>query len=98
MQLIATRVYHDWNPRTGEGYELRDRMFRKPCGLFALMKAGDLPGDPVIEQICSLEEVFDWLQDCLEQITRAVIHINEGTSHPCRYISLLHRVQISAHD
>jgi hypothetical protein len=74
MQLIATRVYHDWNPRTGEGYELRDRMFRKPCGLFALMKAGDLPGDPVIEQICSLEEVFDWLQDCLEQITRAVTH------------------------
>ena len=73
MQLIATRFYHDFDPKTGEEYELRDRMVRKPCGRFVWVRAGATPSDPVIEQTCSLEEVFDWLQDCPEQITRAVI-------------------------
>ena len=58
MQLLATRVYHDFNPATGEEYELRDRMLRKACGPFVLMKAGELPGDPEVEKPYSLEEVF----------------------------------------
>jgi hypothetical protein len=37
------------------------------------MKAGDKPGDPEVEQPYSLEGVFEWLQDCPEQIERAVI-------------------------
>jgi hypothetical protein len=74
MQLIATRVYHDFNPATGEEYELRDRMLRKACGSFVLMRAGELPGDPEVEEPYSLEAVFEWQRDCPEQIERAVIH------------------------
>jgi hypothetical protein len=73
MQLIATRVYHDFNPVTGEEYELRDRMLRKACGSFVLMGAGELPGDPEVEEPYSLKEVFEWLQDFPFQIERAVI-------------------------
>jgi hypothetical protein len=39
-------AYHDFNPVTGEEYELRDRMLRKACGSFVLMRAGELPCDP----------------------------------------------------
>jgi hypothetical protein len=39
-----------------------DRMFRSACGRFVWMRAGATPGDPEIEQTCSLEEVFDWLK------------------------------------
>jgi hypothetical protein len=42
------------------------------CGSFALMKAGELPGDPEVEQPYSLEGVFEWLRDCPQQIRRAV--------------------------
>jgi hypothetical protein len=73
MQLIATRVYHDRNPRTGEEYELRDRMLRKGERSFVLMVAGELPGDPEVELAYSLEEVFGWFRDCPQQIERAVI-------------------------
>jgi hypothetical protein len=73
MHLIATRVYHDWNPVSGEEYELRDRMFRKACGSFVLMRAGELPGDPEVEKPYSLKDVYAWLRDCPEQIKRAVI-------------------------
>jgi hypothetical protein len=72
MQLIATRHYHDFNPLTGEEYELRDRMLRKACGSFVLMVAGELPGDPEVEKPYSLEGVFEWLRDCPDQIRRAV--------------------------
>jgi hypothetical protein len=74
MHLIATRVYHDWNPVSGEEYELRDRMLRKVCGSFVLMVAGELPGEPEVEKPCSLDGVFYWLQECPEQIERTVIH------------------------
>jgi len=47
-------------------------MHRKPCGSFALMKAGDKLGDPEVEEPCSLDGVFDWYRDCPEQIERAV--------------------------
>jgi hypothetical protein len=73
MQLVATRFYHDWNPLTGQEYELADRMFRKACGSFALMKAGELPGDPEVEQSFSLEAVYNWLQDLPWQIERTVV-------------------------
>jgi hypothetical protein len=59
MQLIATRVYHDFNPKTGEEYELRDRMFRKACGFFRIDAAGELSGDPEVEQSLNREEMFD---------------------------------------
>jgi hypothetical protein len=73
MQLIATRHYHDFNPLTGEEYELRDRMLRKACGSFVLMVAGELPGDPEVEEPYSLESVFEWLREIPEQINRAII-------------------------
>ena len=73
MQLIATRVYHDFDPKTGEEYELQDRLLRTGERSFILIFAGEKPGDPEVEEPCSLEEVFDWLQDCPEQIARAVI-------------------------
>jgi hypothetical protein len=73
MQLIATRIYHDFDLKTGEEYELRDRMFRKTCDSFVWVRAGVTPSDAPIEQTCSLEEVFDWLQDCPKEIARLVI-------------------------
>jgi hypothetical protein len=48
-------------------------MLRKAFGSFALMRAGDLPGDPEVEVRCSLQGVFDWLRELPEQIERAVI-------------------------
>jgi hypothetical protein len=73
MQLIATRHYSDWHPVTLEPFEMRDRMYRKACGSFVLMVAGELPGDSEVEKSLSLESVFEWLRDCPEQIERAVI-------------------------
>jgi hypothetical protein len=52
---------------------MKDRMLRKACGSFVLMKAGEAPGDPKIEEACSLERVFEWLKDCPQQIKRAII-------------------------
>jgi hypothetical protein len=49
------------------------RMVRKACGSFALMKAGDKPGDPEVEEPYELEGVFEWLRELPEQIERAVI-------------------------
>jgi hypothetical protein len=40
---------------------------------FALMVAGELPGDPEVEKPISLAGAFDWLRDCPEQIERAVV-------------------------
>jgi hypothetical protein len=74
MLVIATKVYHDFNPLTGEEYELRDRMLQKACGSFVLMRAGEQPSDPEVEEPYSLDGVFYWLQECPEQIERTVIH------------------------
>jgi hypothetical protein len=52
-------------------------MLRKACGSFALMKAGNKPGDPEVEKSYSIERVFEWLSDCPWQIKRTVI-VNEG--------------------
>jgi hypothetical protein len=71
MQLIAIRIYHDLDPKTGEEYELRDRVLRKACGSFVVMVAGELPSDPEVEKSYSLEDVFGWYRDCPEQIERA---------------------------
>ena len=74
MKLIATRIYHDFDPKTGREYELRDRMYRKgACDSFVLMVAGELPGDPEVETPYSLDRVFDWYRDCPEQIERTVV-------------------------
>jgi hypothetical protein len=56
-----------------EPFELNDRMYRKPCGSFVLLVAGELPGDPEVEKPYSLEQVFDWLREFPWQIERFVI-------------------------
>jgi hypothetical protein len=71
--LIATRHYHDWNPKTGEEYELQDRLLRTGERSYVLMVAGELPGDPEIAKPISPAGVFDWYQDCPKQIERTVI-------------------------
>jgi hypothetical protein len=38
-----------------EEYELRDRMLRKACGSFVRMRAGELPGDPEVEESTRLK-------------------------------------------
>jgi hypothetical protein len=41
-----------------------DRTYRKvACGSLVLMRAGDLPGDPEVEEFYSLDRVFQWLQN-----------------------------------
>ena len=70
---IATRIYSDWNPKTGEDFEVRDRLIRKPNGSLEFWMAGELPGDPEVVKPCSLKEAHAWLQDLPEQIERAVI-------------------------
>ena len=64
-----TCIYHDFSH---EEYE-RDRMLRKACGSFALMVAGELPGDLEVAKSFSLAGVFDWYQDCPQQIARVVL-------------------------
>jgi hypothetical protein len=73
MQLIATRVYHDFNPHMGEEYELQDRLLRTGERSFVLMVAGEKPGDREVAKSLSLAGVFDWYQDCSQQIARAVL-------------------------
>jgi hypothetical protein len=46
------------------------------------MKAGDEPSDPEVQEPYSLEAVFDWLQDCHEQIKRPVILAGDGRLTP----------------
>ena len=45
----------------------------RSCGSFVLMVAGELPGDPEVEEPISLAGVFDWYRDCPWQIVRAVL-------------------------
>ena len=71
--LIATRHYHDFDPKTGEEYQLQDRLLRTSERSFLLMVAGEKPGDPEIAKSISLAGVFDWYQDCPGQIERAVV-------------------------
>jgi hypothetical protein len=73
MQLIATRVYHDWNRLTGEEFELQDRLLRTGERFFVLMVAGEKPGDPEVVTPYSLKAVYSWFQDVPEQIERVVI-------------------------
>jgi hypothetical protein len=47
------------------------------------MKAGDKPGDPEVAKSLSLAGVFDWYQDCPEQIERAVIMGGAKSVAPC---------------
>jgi hypothetical protein len=72
-QFDPNRRYHDLKPVTGEEYQLRDRMLRKACGSFVLLVAGESPGDPEVEEAYSLEQVFEWLRECPQQIERAVV-------------------------
>jgi hypothetical protein len=71
--LIATRHYHDFDPKTGQEYELQDRLLRTGEQSFVLMVAGEKPGDPETVKSLSLAGVFDWYQDCPQQIARVVL-------------------------
>ena len=70
---IATRHYDDRHPVTHEWFDLQDRLYRRSGGEFALVVAGDLPGDPPVEKLLSLPDVFAWYRDCPDQIERAVV-------------------------
>lgn len=70
---IGTRIFDNADPANGVIYEVRDRMIRKPCGSFELIEGPEKPGCPEVVTPCSLQEVYAWLQDCPEQITRSVI-------------------------
>ena len=70
--LVATRHYHDFDPRMGEEFELQDRLIRTGEQSFVLMVAGEKPGDPEVAKSLSLTGVFDWYQDCPGQIEREV--------------------------
>jgi hypothetical protein len=50
------------------------------------MVAGELPGDPEVEKPYSHEGVFEWYQDCPEQIERAVI-IGGGGEHRANLVN-----------
>jgi len=71
--LVATRHYHDFDPKMGESDELQDRLLRMGERSFVLMVAGEKPGDPEVAKSLSLAGVFDWYQDCPQQIELAVI-------------------------
>ena len=53
------------------------------CGSFVLMRAGDLPGDPEVEEPYSLDRVFEWLRELPEQIERAIVR-NGTFDRPAR--------------
>ena len=71
--LVATRHYHDFDPKMGESDELQDRLLRTGERSFVLMVAGELPGDPEVAKSLRIADVFDWYQDCPLQIERAAI-------------------------
>ena len=73
MHLIATRIYHDLDPKTGEEYELQDRLLRTGERSFVLMVAGEKPGEPEVAKSLSLTDVYAWLRDCPEQVERAAL-------------------------
>jgi hypothetical protein len=52
---------------------MRDRLLRAGELSFALIRAVERLADPEVAKSLSLAYVFDWYQDCPEQIERAVI-------------------------
>jgi hypothetical protein len=44
MQLIARRIYHDFDPKAGEEYELRDGLFRTGRAVFRVDGGGRVAG------------------------------------------------------
>lgn len=75
---IATRHYDDRHPVTHEWFDLQDRLYRMSDTEFALLVAGELPGDPPVVKSLSLSEVFAWLRECPEQIERGVVDGNDN--------------------
>jgi hypothetical protein len=71
--IFAIRHYDDWYPDTGVRFNLQDCMVRKADGTFALFVAVGFPGDAPIEEPMTLAEVFEWYQECPEQIERVVV-------------------------
>jgi hypothetical protein len=69
----TTRIFGNPDPSKGIEYEVQDRMVRKPCGTFYLIKGPGKPGQPEVVTPYSLQAVYDWLQDLPEQIERGVI-------------------------
>lgn len=75
---IATRHYDDRHPVTHEWFDLQDRLYRMSDTEFALLVAGELPGDPPVVKSLSLSEVFAWLRERPEQIERGVVDGNDN--------------------
>lgn len=69
--LIATRTYNV-EGRGGVMYEAIDRLWRLPRNRFELEETGGAPEDCIGRKAISLASVFDWLQQCPEQIERTV--------------------------
>ena len=70
--LIATRTY--WTlGRDDTRYKAIDRLWRMPCNRFELEETGGAPDDCTGRSAISLAAVFDWLQECPEQIERACV-------------------------
>jgi hypothetical protein len=68
---IATRRYFDRCPRTGQEYQLIDRLVRRGARLFLI--EGPEPGGREVVRSISLKHAFEWLQELPEQIERTVI-------------------------
>lgn len=71
---IATRHYDDRHLVIREWFDLEDRLYRISDREFTLLVAGEFPGDPPVEQLLSLPDVFAWYQDCPDQIERIVVN------------------------
>lgn len=70
--LIATRTYVV-EGRGGVMYEAIDRLWRLPRNRFELEETGGAPDDCIGRKAYSLAAVFDWLQQCPEQIERVCV-------------------------
>jgi hypothetical protein len=68
---IAIRQYFDCCPRTGQEYQLIDRLVRKGRRLFLI--EGPEPGGREVVRPISLGYAFQWLSELPEQIERTVI-------------------------
>jgi hypothetical protein len=68
---IAIRQYFDRCPRTGQEYQLIDRLVRKGRRFFLI--EGPEPGGREVVRPISLGYAFEWLRELPEQIERTVI-------------------------
>lgn len=78
--VFAIRRWLDFCPVTRTEMMLIDRMVRRGDWFF-LIEEPEKRGEPEVEKPCSLEEVFEWLNEWPETIERTVI-TNSSPCHP----------------